>query len=65
MFDARNIRSRRLYTKLDIKNIGPFEIIKIVSKVAYELALPVDLSIHSIFYIELLYQANTDPRLDN
>ena len=62
MLDARNIRSRRPCSKLDMKNLGPFEIVKAVGDVAYELALPDNLRIHPVFHVELLHKANTDER---
>ena len=62
LLDARNIRSRRPSAKLDMKNLGPFEVLEAIGDNAYKLALPATLPIHPVFHVELLHQANTDER---
>ena len=42
--------------KLSPRYIGPFEILRIVGDVAYELSLPPDLSVvHLVFHVSMLF----------
>ena len=48
--------------KLAPRYIGPFEILKRVGMVAYQLALPPNMSqVHSVFYISMLRKYILDP----
>ena len=48
--------------KLSPRFIGPFEILKKIRKVAYELALPPSLSgIHAIFHVSMLRKYISEP----
>ena len=47
--------------KLSPRYVGPFEILKKVGKVAYELALPPDMQhIHNVFHVSMLKKFNPD-----
>lgn len=52
--NARNIRTSRPSKKLDYKRLGPFEIIRSINDVAYELRLPPSMHIHPTFHVSLL-----------
>lgn len=47
----------RMHSKLAFRFFGPFEIIKKVNHVAYELALPSDSAIHPVFHVSQLKAA--------
>ena len=50
------------YGKLSPRYIGPFEILNRIGDVAYELALPPDLSkVHNVFHVSLLRKFVPDP----
>jgi hypothetical protein len=56
-----NIKTNRPSDKLDVRKIGPFEIIKQIGKVNYELALPDNMKArYPIFHISLLEKAHVD-----
>ncbi|KAI0992997.1 hypothetical protein K3495_g15187, partial [Podosphaera aphanis] len=45
--NAKNIKTKRPSKKLDWKNLGPFQIVKVISSHSYQLSLPEDLkSVH-------------------
>ncbi len=50
----KNIRTKRLCTKLDFKKLGLFEILDKVGKVNYRLQLLANSKLHLVFYISLL-----------
>ena len=50
----RNIKIIRPNSKLNYKKLGLFKILRQISLVNYELALPYGIRIHLIFYISLL-----------
>ena len=54
---ARGIR------KLWPKFIGPFQVIRQIGKVAYELALPTNMKVHPIFHVSLLKAWKSDGRV--
>jgi hypothetical protein len=54
MFSGKNIKTRKLSKKFDVKMHGPFKVIKAVSPTAYRLKLPKNWSIHPTFQISLL-----------
>ena len=48
--------------KLSPRFIGPFEILKRVGTVAYQLALPPSLSsVHEVFHVSMLWKYTPDP----
>ena len=50
------------HSKLSLKFIRPYEIIKHIGPVAYRLALPPNLSeIHDVFYVSMLRIYISDP----
>ena len=49
--------------KLDILKVGPFKIIKSISKDIYKLELLKDINIYPVFYINLLSKALKDTPL--
>jgi len=54
MLNGRNIKTRRPSKKLDHKNHGPFQIEKIVFRLAVRLTLPQKWKIHNVFHVSLL-----------
>ena len=50
----KNIKTKRLSSKLDFKKLGPFKVKKAISDINYELELPDNMRIHPIFHISLL-----------
>jgi hypothetical protein len=57
---TRNLKTRRLFKKLNWKNIRLFEIIESIGTRAYRLALPEIMKIHNVFHVNLLEPAFTD-----
>ena len=51
---SKHITTKRPSRKLDHKLLGPFEIIKPVGSLAYELKLPPTMKIHPVFHLSLL-----------
>ncbi|KAL5558761.1 hypothetical protein UlMin_034972 [Ulmus minor] len=48
--------------KLSPRYIGPFEILEMIGKVAYKLALPSELStVHNVFHVSMLRKYISDP----
>ena len=48
--------------KLNLRYIGPFEILERIGKVAYRLALPPELSLgHIVFHVSMLRKYISDP----
>ena len=54
LLSTRYIRFRNCPQKLQRRFVGPFEIIRKMSRAAYELQLPDAWSIHPVFHISLL-----------
>jgi hypothetical protein len=52
--DATNLRTMGTNTKINPLWYGPFKIIKEISPVAYQLALPSEWKIHDVFHASLL-----------
>ena len=52
--DIKDINTTRPSKKLDVKRTGPFEIVKEVSPVAFELKLPLSWKIHPVFHVSKL-----------
>ena len=49
--------------KLSPRYIGPFEILRLIGKLAYELALPPNLQqVHNVFHVSMLRQYNPDAK---
>ena len=59
----RHIITRRPSRKLDVRRLGPYEILESVGKFAYRLQLPPSMQVHPVFHVSLLepYVANTFP----
>ena len=53
----KNIQTTRPSGKLDTKRLGPFEITRTIGSNAYELKLPPQWRIHSVFHASLLTRA--------
>jgi hypothetical protein len=53
----KNIKTKRLSTKLDHTKLGPYKIRKVLGPLTYELKLPPSMRIHSVFHISLLEPA--------
>ena len=48
--------------KLSPRFVGPFEILKLIGKIAYELALPPTLAgVHDVFHVSMLRKYIPDP----
>ena len=58
---SKHIITKRPYRKLDHKRLGPFEVLKAVGNLDYELILPPTMKIHPVFHVSLLENAATDP----
>ena len=59
LLSTDNLRGRGRAQKLDPKRIGPFKIIKVLSKLNYQLELPNTLDkIHNVFHVSLLTKFN-------
>src|SRR6266478_4378715 len=52
--DATHLKLLHQKAKLTLKRLGPFKILKEISPVAYQLALPVNWRIHDVFHASLL-----------
>ena len=57
----RHITTKRPLRKLDHKRLGPFDIIKPIGSLAYELKLPSIMKVHPVFQVSLLETAANDP----
>jgi hypothetical protein len=53
----KNLKTKRLSTKLDYTKLGPFKILKVIGKTTYKLKLPASMRIHPVFHISLLEPA--------
>jgi hypothetical protein len=52
--EGKNLRLNQPTAKLAPRRHGPFRVIKVLSLVSYQLALPTQWSIHPVFHIDLL-----------
>jgi hypothetical protein len=52
--EGKNLRISQPTAKLAPRRHGPFRVIKVLSPVSYQLALPTQWSIHPVFHIDLL-----------
>jgi hypothetical protein len=52
--EGKNLRLNQPTAKLAPRRHGPFKVIKVLSPVSYQLALPTQWSIHPMFHIDLL-----------
>jgi hypothetical protein len=52
--EGKNLRLNQPTAKLAPRRHGPFKVIKVLSPVSYQLALPTQWSIHPVFHIDLL-----------
>jgi hypothetical protein len=53
----KNIKTKRLSTKLDHTKLSPYKIQKVLGPLTYELELPQSIRIHPVFHISLLEPA--------
>ena len=62
----RHIATRRPSRKLDVRRLGPYEILESVGRSAYRLKLPPSMQIHPVFHVSLLepHVENTFPGRD-
>ena len=58
---SSHITTKRLSRKLDHKRLGPFDIIKPIGSLVYELKLPSTMKVHPVFHVSLLEIAPNDP----
>ena len=64
MLNTKNVRYRSPGTpKLMPRWVGPYKVLERVGKVAYHLALPVELKMHPVFHVPLLKPVKQDQRL--
>ena len=56
-----NIKTQKLFKKLDHKQVGPYKIIKKVGPISYRLRLPPTMKIYLVFYLLLLRLYVGDP----
>ena len=62
MLDSRNIKTTRPSKSLDLKNLGPYKIVRAINNMAYELELPKSMSgIFPVFHPWLLHLDNSEP----
>ncbi|KAI1559645.1 hypothetical protein PtrEW7m1_011820, partial [Pyrenophora tritici-repentis] len=62
MLDTRNLRTKRPSASLDLKNRGPFTIVRAINNTAYELDLPANMKrIHNVFHPWLLHLVDDNP----
>ena len=54
LLSTRNLRMKGTPSKLQIRFVGPFRVIKTIGEQAYRLALPEDWRIHPVFHVSLL-----------
>jgi hypothetical protein len=52
--EGKNLHINQPTAKLAPRRHGPFEVIKVLSPVSYQLSLPMQWSIHPVFHIDLL-----------
>ena len=62
----RHIATRRPSRKLDVRRLGPYDILELVGRSAYKLKLPPSMQIHPVFHVSLLepHVENTFPGRD-
>ena len=61
LLSSKHITTKLPTRKLDHKRLGPFEIIKPVGRLAYELNLPPIMKIYPVFHVYLLETSAYDP----
>lgn len=62
----RNIKTKRANSKLDVRRLGPFPVIRMVGQNAAELALPKAYSrLHPVFNVSLLSPFFADPQVQH
>ena len=49
---AKQIKIHQQSAKLGPKQLGPFEVLKVLSPVDYQLKLPLALKIHNVFHVD-------------
>jgi hypothetical protein len=59
----RNLKTKRLSSKLDWKKLGPFKIETKISEVNYKLTLLPTMKIHPVFHILLLEPTSINSKL--
>lgn len=63
MLDGKNLRVERPSAKLSDKFYGPYEVVKKLGSLDYQLKLPKSMRIHPVFHVQLLHRhhKNTIP----
>jgi hypothetical protein len=61
--DATNLKTGRPSKKLDVRRTGPFEIIDVITPLAYRLKLPHSWRVHPVFHVSLLRLATINETL--
>jgi Reverse transcriptase (RNA-dependent DNA polymerase)/RNase H-like domain found in reverse transcriptase/Integrase zinc binding domain/Chromo (CHRromatin Organisation MOdifier) domain/gag-polyprotein putative aspartyl protease len=61
LLSSKNLKFKHTRTrKLLPRYVGPFEVVKVVSPVAYKLRLPKTMKVHDVFHVSLLKPYRTD-----
>jgi hypothetical protein len=58
MLSMKNINTKRPSKKLDIRQAGPYQVIRPIGTNAYEIRLPSTTRIHNVFNVSLLHPYN-------
>ena len=58
---TKNLQTKRLCQKLNMRQAGPFKVKRVINSYAYELDLPRAYGVHSVFHVNLMDPVATDP----
>ena len=61
LINAKNMRTRRSFKKLNHRYLGPFSVIKLIGTKVVRVGLPKTIHCHNVFHVSLLepYRSNT------